>query len=164
MAFLRSTPWYQQTYRGIGQGVAKGIIANEADYRSYVNQVNQHYRQFYGREASVEEIETFLTAGYAPGVIGQIGQGYANVQANRPEWQYLSGAFAEGQLSEAELTALGEQQAGRTSTLGTTIQERVSTALKKVQRVFEGSLATSPMGLESLSQGQARQRKPDISA
>ena len=164
MAYLRSTPWYADTYRGIGQGVAKGIIGGEADYRAYVNQVNQHYRQFYGRDATGDEIEAFLTAGYTPGVIGQIGQGKAYVDANKGDIQYLSGAFGEGQLSGQELQTYGEQVVGRESTLGASIQSKVNFALRKMQRVFEGQLATSPLALDSLSQSQQRQRKPDIAA
>jgi hypothetical protein len=151
MAYLRSTPWYAQTYRGIGQGIAKGVISSEADYRGYVNQVNQAYRQYWGRDATGDEIETFLTAGYAPGVIGQIGAGRAYAQANRADIQYLAGAFTdEGQLDESELQTYGEQVVGRDSALGASLRQKLDAAVRKVERVFQVNLATSPIAIDSL--------------
>jgi hypothetical protein len=164
MAYLRSTPWYAQTYRGIGHGIAKGIIGSESDYRAYVNSVQQSYRQYYGRDATGDEIEAFLAAGYAPGTIGQIGAGKAYVDANRGDIQYLAGAFGEGQLDDASLQAYGEEKAGRSSTMGIKLQGALDNALRKMSRVFEGQLATSALGMDSLSQTQQRQRRPDVGA
>jgi hypothetical protein len=144
---IRGSDWYKTKYKGIGQGIAKGIIRDEGDYNAYVNQVQQSFTRYYGREATVEEIEAFLAAGYSVDTIEKKGAGKAYVDANRPDLQYYGGAFAEGQFSEEDLAAYGEQQAGLGSALGTKIQGKVDTAIRKAQRVFQGELATPNLSL-----------------
>jgi hypothetical protein len=167
LAYIRTTPWYAVEYRGISAGVRAGLFGAdvpEAEYRSWRTGINQQYRQFYGRDATGDELDSFLGAGYTPTIIGQIGQGKAIVAAERPELQYLGGAFDQGQFSEAELTAYGEQKAGRSSALGTTMLDRMARAMEKVNRVFQGQLATSPALEQGLGQTLQQRRKPDIAA
>jgi hypothetical protein len=164
LAYLRSTDWYKQEYRGIGAGVSRGIFGNEADYRQWRNQVQNYFRQYYGRDATGDELESFANQGFDANTVGQIGAGKAYVDANRGDIQYLGGAFDAGQFTEDELKAYGEHQAGRTSALGESIKSKVESAMKKVERVFQGSLATSPALEQSLGQQVQRKRRPDISA
>jgi hypothetical protein len=63
LAYIRGTEWYGKTYVGIQQGISLGLIGNEADYRSYLNQANQLYRRFYGRDITTDELVGFLTSG-----------------------------------------------------------------------------------------------------
>lgn len=146
---IRGSDWYKVKYRGIGEGIMRGILRDESDYNAYVNSVQQSYRRYYGRDAGAEEIEAFLKAGYSPDTVERKGAGKAYVDANRSDLQYYSGAFAEGQLSEEQLTAVGEQEAGLGTTLGASIQTKVAQAVKKAQRVFEGQLATPNLSLGS---------------
>jgi hypothetical protein len=149
LGVIRGSDWYKQRYRGIGDGIAKGIIRDEGDYNAYVNGVQQAYRRYYGKDATPEEIETFLKAGFSVDTIERKGQGKAYIDANKGDIQYYAGAFDQGQYSAEELEKLGEQEAGLGSDLGSKIQTRVQQAIRKAQRVFEGQLATPNLSLGS---------------
>jgi hypothetical protein len=145
-AYVRGTPWYAQTYPGIQDAMAKGLVRNEADYRAQQNSYNQVYRQWNdGRDISAAEFAGYLREGVSADTIGRRFQGasYANVYGN--DWQYLSGNFGEGRLSGDELTAFGRQNAGIDSELGMRIQRRMQQAQERIRAVFSGSLATSRM-------------------
>lgn len=159
IAYIRGTDWYKQTYRGIGTGIQKGVVQDERGYRDYVNRVNQVFRQYYGRDATPDEIERFLDEGASVERIGLRGAGFANVQANRGDYQYLSGAFGGGRLTEEQLTALGEQEAGLDSALGENIQQSVQKALQRMQRVFQGQVATGVFGP---AEAERKRRAPDV--
>lgn len=111
LAYVRGTPWYAQTYPGIGEGIAKGLIRDEADYRSQLNQVDQMFRQFYGRSVSGLEFATFLREGIDPGTVGRRLQGQATATA-------LGGTLPPGLFTPEELQQIGNQQAGLTSLNG----------------------------------------------
>jgi hypothetical protein len=144
---IRGSDWYKVRYKGIGEGIAKGIIRDESDYNAYVNQTQQSFRKYWGRDATSDEIAAWLGAGWSPNVIEQKGQGKAYVEANRGDIQYYAGAFGEGQFSEEQLTAYGEQQSGYGTTLGASLLPKVEQAIRKAQRVFEGQLATPNLSL-----------------
>jgi hypothetical protein len=203
VAYLRTTPWHQQTYYGFAQGALKGLWGSEAEYMGWKGGVNAAYRRYMGRDATNDELLSFADAGWGVGEIGQrlefsagfkelfrryngreatqeeinayygsggsldvLGrkfEGRAIVGAERPDLQYVTGAFDTGQLSEEELTAYGEQKAGLGSTLGVNIMTRVQKAMERVNRVFQGTLATGSLGNQGgILAGPERAKRPDV--
>lgn len=160
MAYVRGTTWYAQTYPGIQEGIAKGVIGNEADYRSYLNNVNTLTKQYLGRDISGQEIGDFLKQGYDPARIGRIYQGGAIAKTNAGEWNYATGAFdANGPLTTEEQAALGQEQAGIDTALGQKVQRRLDLAKQRMSAVFGGQLATP-----SLSLANGRLTAPGLAA
>lgn len=150
LAYVRGTTWYAQTYPGIQEGIAKGIVGNEADYRSYLTQLNQLTTQYFGRSVGGDELAGYLKQGFTVGHVGQLFQGQAYVTANRPNIQYVSGAFGDnGPLSGDELTALGNESAGLDSPIGQRVQQRLQQAQQRLQAVFSGQLATPSLSIGS---------------
>lgn len=151
LAYIRGTDWYAQTYPGITQGIQNGTVTNEADYRNYVNQMNQLYQQYYGRAPTSEEITGYLQQGYNSQYVGKIFQGQAYVQANRGDIAYTTGAFAPGQgpMSEGDMQALGKEQAGIDTPLGQIQQKILAKASQIQQRIQTGTLATPSLSLGS---------------
>lgn len=143
MAYIRGTPWYAQTYPGIQEGIAKGVVTNESDYRNYLNQVNTLTQQYQGRQVGSDELAGYLQQGYSPTHVGQLYAGKAYVGANRNDIQYAAGAMdSQGQFTDAELAALGNENAGLDSELGQRIQNRFNVAKQRIQTAFSGTLAT----------------------
>ena len=168
MAYVRGTQWYAQTYPGIQEGIARGVVSNESDYRSYVNQLQQLNKQYYNTDITSQQITDYLKSGYSIGHVGQLFQGNAYVQANQNDLQYIAGAFGNGRLSQDELAALGNESAGLDSAMGQKIQNLVQKATQKMQDVFGGSLAKPSLslgdnGLQFPSLAGQR-TKPDVSA
>lgn len=151
LAYVRGTDWYRQTFPGIDNARRVGLIRDERDYerdyRAYVNEVNQLYRQQYGRDVTNDEIVRYLGEGVNLDIIGRRLAGEAYIGANRGDLQYLAGAFGEGRLSEEQLTALGRQQAGLGSLLGADLLRRIGMAEQRLRRVFEGQLASPSLSL-----------------
>lgn len=252
LSYIRGTNWYAQTYPGIKEGIAKGVVSNEADYRAYLNQANQLYENFYGRSISSSELGALLTNGvditllgkqlnasanlaslqklsvsnyftqdelqqiantnaglpsqtgdYLNGLlqytqsiaplysqygvplartvvennfkngvtsdtIGKQLQGNAYIQANAPDIQYLSGAFGNGTLTGDQLTAYGQQQAGLDTGLGEQLNTMISKAQARLNRIFQGSLATPSISLSSsgglTAPSLGAPTKPDVAA
>jgi hypothetical protein len=142
MAYIRGTPWYAQTYPGIQEGIARGVIGNEADYRKYLNDINNLTQQYQGRHVGSDELVGYLGQGYTTTHVGQLYAGTAWANANKADVQYTTGAFDTGQLSPAELAALGNENAGLDSELGQRLQNRLNLAQQRLRGVFSGSLAT----------------------
>ncbi len=168
MAYVRGTQWYAQTYPGIQEGIARGVVSNESDYRSYVNQLQQLNKQYYGSDITSQQIGDFLKAGYGVSHVGQLYAGHAYAEANKGDLNYLLGAFGDGQLSDADRETLGQENAGLDSALGQKLQNLVQKAGQRMQHVFSGSLATPSLSLgtnglsaPSLAGNNA---KPDVSA
>lgn len=147
LAYVRGTSWYTQTYPGIKEGFAKGIVANEAQYRELLNQQNQLYRQYFGRDIAGSEFAAHLAEGTNTDTLGRRFSGAAYVKANASDIQYLGGAFGEGRLSDSELKAFGEEKAGIDTPLGQLMDQRLSKAKERMQAVFSGQLATPSFGL-----------------
>jgi hypothetical protein len=100
MAYIRGTPWYAQTYPGIQEGIAKGVIGNEADYRNYLNNVNGLTQQYQGRPVGSDELAGYLQNGFSVDHVSRLYAGKAYVGANRNDIQYTTGAFdSQGQGS-----------------------------------------------------------------
>lgn len=147
IAYLRGTDWHKEKYAGFASGVVNGLWSTEADYGAWKSQVSDSYRRYYGRPPDANELMTFAQSGYGANTVEQIGQGHAWAQANAPDIQYLSGAFGEGQLDQTSLQSLGEQQVGRQSDLGSRLQAALDRTKQKMDRIFQGSLASPSMSL-----------------
>jgi hypothetical protein len=105
MAYVRGTPWYTQTYPGIQEGIAKGVVSNEADYRAYVNNIQGLTKQFYNRDASATDIAGYLASGFTIGHVQNLFQADANFAADR-------GQVPAGLFTDAELHSIANGQAG----------------------------------------------------
>lgn len=167
MQWLMTTPWFKQEYAGYDVGFSKGMFGDVmsgglARYRQYKSTIQGQWRQYYGRDVTQAEIVNFINQGYDEGQTARVGQGYTIAQANKGEWDYLSGAFGGGILTEEERKAYGEQQAGIETAFGQTVQNKVNAAMQRMQRVFQGTLGSSVLGDQAL--GQRTQRRPDIQA
>lgn len=147
LAYIRGTDWYAKTFPGINEGKKLGVVSDERSYRSYVNDLNQLYRRYYNRDITGQEVAQLLGQGKDQSIVNRelIGRGFIN--ANRNDIQYLLGAFGEGRLTEDQLTALGQQQAGLDNMIGQDLQARLDKARQRLQRVFQGALATPSLSL-----------------
>jgi hypothetical protein len=147
LAYIRGTPWYAETYPGIQFGIAKGIISNEQEYRQYVNAVDVLTRRYQGRNVFGTEVASWLHEGFSPELIGLRFQGSANVATFGQDYRYYLGAFGEGQPSQQEMQALGEQQAGLENPMGLRLKRALDQALTRYQKLFEGQAATPSLSL-----------------
>ena len=158
IAYVRGTPWYAQTYPGIQEAIAKGIVRDERDYRSRMNDFAQVYRQYANREVRPDEYAVHLKEGVTVDTVARRFQGAALADTYSNEWQYTEGNFGEGRLTDEEKTAYGRQAAGLDSPLGLRVQRRLAMAQDRIRAAFSGTLATSR--LTALS--QTGSRPPDI--
>lgn len=139
---IRGSDWFKTTYPGFFAGVKAGIFQNEQGYRDYVNNLNGVYKQYTGKVVSSGDVEAALNEGVSTDIVGRRFAGQAYVNANRNDIQYVEGAFDTGQLSESELKAYGQEQAGIDTPLGQQLQRRLNLAQQRLKTVFSGSLAT----------------------
>lgn len=121
LAYIRGTPWYAQTYPGIQQGISLGLIGNESDYRSYLNQANQLYRRYYGRDITSDEMAGLLASGASLGFIGeqlQTSALYKTMYGEAPGPEELAMLLGSGISPEARLQigAAYQQLFGRDAT------------------------------------------------
>ena len=167
LAYIRGTSWYAQTYPGIQEGIARGVVSNEADYRSYLNNVNNLAKQYLGRDISGSELAGYLGQGFNVDRIGRIFQGGAIAQTSGQDWRYTTGAFDDqGALTSDEQTALGQEQAGIDTALGQRVQRRLALAQQRLQGVFQGSLATTGLSTSNgrLTSTTLGAKAPDVAA
>lgn len=165
LAYIRTTEWYKHEYDGIQYGVAKGFFDAahpEAAYREYKNRVDQIQRRYYGRGVTNIDISAYLSAGYDPDTLDKMGAGYADIQANRQNYQFYAGNFGGGRLTEEELAMLGRQNAGLGSTMGERIRGKIDEAIKRYERVFQGTLGSSASLEASIGDTLQRRRTSDI--
>lgn len=149
LAYVRGTDWYKATFPGINEGIRKGLIGDERDYRAYVNQATQLYKSYLGRDVTTGEVAAALKAGNSVQQIGGKLGGAAWVSANRQDVQQEAGAFGgtgHG-LSNEQLKALGEQNAGLSSTMGVQLEAKLAKVKQRMATIFEGTLATPSMSL-----------------
>jgi hypothetical protein len=148
LAYLRGTDWYKQTFPGISNGIKLGLISDEASYRAYVNQVNQMYKSYYGRDVTSAEIANYLNSGLDITRIGNHLQGQALVAANGQDWQTLLGAFDnQGRASDSDLSQYGDFLGGIGNMVGPQLQARLQKAQQRFNRVFQGQLATPSLSV-----------------
>lgn len=167
LAYIRGTPWYAGTFPGIQYGIQHGIISNESDYRQYVTSIDVSAQRYLGRHISGDEIMSYLVGGLSPTIVGQQYAGQANVQAFGGDYKYVLGAFGEGQPSQAELTALGQEQVGLDNPVGLRMQRAIKNATDRLNTIFQGQTATpslSTTGGLSAPSLLGQQQKPDVAA
>ena len=166
--YLMTTDWFAQNYAGFQAGVGtlfrSAFDGGLADYKQYKSKLQGIYRQYYGRDLTVQDITSAIASGYDAGRVEQQGQGFVNVQANQGDWQYLTGAFGGGQLTEEEKKAYGEELAGIDTALGQSIKNKVDAAQQRMQGVVQGKVAGSALGDQSLNAALQRQQRTDIHA
>lgn len=146
LGYIRGTPWYAQTYPGIAEGIQKGVIGNEADYRNLLNQQSQIYKQYMGRDVTAGEFAANLGEGVPLSTIGGRLQGAALAGTYGNDWRYTLGAF-DTAPTDAETKALGEENAGLDSPLGQQVKRRLDLAQQRLQGVFRGTAATPNLSL-----------------
>jgi hypothetical protein len=169
LAYIRGTPWYATTYPGIKEGISKGVIGNEQDYRGYLNQVNQLAQRYLGRAISSAELGSYLTQGLSVDTIGRQYAGLADVMANYKDYRYYLGAFGDTEdqkPSTDDMRAYGEEKNGLDSALGQHVSRAMSIALQRYQKLFSGDLATPSLTLQNgrLSAPSLSGPPPDIAA
>lgn len=148
LAYIRGTDWYKTTFAGIQDGIKNGVIGDESDYRAYVNQLNQYYQRYQGRNVTTSEVAQYLQQGWSTGQVDQHFQGQAYIAANKNDIQYQLGAFdSQGRATDAQLNALGDQAGGLDNALGPAVQKRIALAQQKLQRIFQGQLATPALSI-----------------
>ena len=168
--YLRGTDWYKTTFPGFSEGVNNGLFTDETGYRNYLNAFNNIYNQYLGRHISGDETAALLKEGINPSTLANRFQGQAYIQANKPEIQYLSGAFGNGQLTPDQLSALGNENAGIDTAQGQLQQKILQKAQQVYGKLFQGSLATPSLtlGANGLSApslgGTANRQQPDVAA
>lgn len=142
LAYVRGTDWYAQTFPGITEGEKLGVISDESSYRAYVNQLNDLYHRYGNSPVTGDQVSSALKSGYSVTHVGQQLQGAAYVAANGSDINYTLGAYdPQGALSNTDLQAYGEDQAGLTNALGPEIDKRISLAKQKLAGAFQGVLA-----------------------
>lgn len=167
LTWLRTTDWFEAKFPGVAAGIKAGIFnpaAPEDDWRRYRGSVNAYYRQYYGRDATDAEIGQHLGAGETADYVGRRFYGSAWVTANKEEIGYLSGAFGGGALTEPELDELGKNEAGIGGALGQSLNKALQDAQQRMQRVFEGVLATGSFGQTSFGTLATSNKRPDVGA
>jgi hypothetical protein len=179
LGVVRGSAWYAQTFPGITQGISHGLFQNEAGYRDYRNALDQIYRQWTSGGLTAEGLASALSEGVSPDIVGRRFEGRAFVETNRRDLAFVSGAFGtdtdlgdrDTAFTEAELQALGQQQAGLGTPggLGMKVQRAAALAQERLNRAFEG-VASSPQ-LALTTRGslfspslQPGKNKPDIPA
>lgn len=148
LGYIRGTPWYTQTYPGIAEGIAKGVVSNEADYRNLLNQQSQIYKQYLGRDVTAAEFAANLGEGAPLSTIGGRLQGAALAGTYGNDWRYTLGAF-DTRPTDAEVKALGEESAGLDSPLGQQLKRRLDLANQRLAGVFRGTLATPGLSVSN---------------
>lgn len=145
--YLRGTDWHKQMFVGFSEAVRSGLLTDERQYRQYVNGVNDAYKRYLNRNITNEELTQMFNFAWDPTrVEGELAAG-AYAQANEGDINYLFGAFDEGALTPEQLKNFGRQKVGIGNQQGNDLLRRVSLAQDRLRRVFEGTLATSALGV-----------------
>lgn len=123
-------------------------------YYSFLDEVGDAFALHNGRAATNAELNALFQTGKSKETITAEYRGADFIKANRGSIQSEAGAFnfgeggaGSGTFSEAELTALGNQEAGITTALGLDIQRRVSLATQRMDRIFQGQAAQGSLNL-----------------
>lgn len=163
LGVVRGSAWYAQTFPGITQGIQHGLFADERGYRDYRNALDGVYRQWTGAPITSESLMAALAEGVSPDIVGRRFEGRAFVETNRPDLQYVSGAFGTGtdlgqqggtRFSEDQLQAMGQHQAGlgTPGALGMKVARAAQLAQERLNRAFEGVAASPQMALNTRGQ------------
>lgn len=117
----------------------------------------------YGDNLDFTTIQSMYDQGVSAGTYGKQLGGKAYVAANKGDIQQTSGAFGDGQLSDAQLKSLGEEQAGLDTPMGQQLTVAFQKALQRAHGAFQGALASPAL---SLAGGRLAgpQKPPDVAA
>lgn len=121
-AYVRGTQWYANNYPKIQEGINAGLFDDERGYRTYQNQVNQIYQQYYGRFATPSEAASYMAQGKS---VAQVATGF---QADA-----LKGTLSDPLkrlFSPEELQAYVNETAGIDSALGQEVTQKADMAIK----------------------------------
>lgn len=168
IAYIRGTQWHKDTFVGFQEGFKFGLFGDEAGWRQYENAAQLYYKQYLNRNADKNEIGAWIRLGLNPVTVGQkiAGQAWTG-SLSAQEAQQLLGQFGSGRLDQSGLLALGEQQAGLDSAVGSSIARQLDLAQRRAQRIFEGALASPSLqigGAGLSAPSLSPRQKPDIGA
>lgn len=167
LAYVRGTDWYQQTFPGIGTGIKLGLFGDEQGYRSYVNQLDGLYQNYYGRNVTSNEVANYLGAGRDSTFVSNKLQGQSLLAAQQPDIQSELGAFDEnGPATSDELSQYGDYLGGIGNMVGPQLQQRLQKAQQRMQTIFQGQLASPSMSVINgkLGSSLTAGKTPDIGA
>jgi hypothetical protein len=148
-------------------------FVHSAVYRSYTSQANQVLGLDYKLGAG-EIRQSILNGGDLKAALAGSQRARQAVtksfmSTSGADAQYYSGAFGQGQLGGKQQQALALQASGlRQSTLGASLQGALDQAMKRYQRVFQGTLASPSLSLGggglSAPSLLGQQQEPDVPA
>lgn len=159
MNMIMQSGWFAQTFPGYQMGEANGLYSDMTGYRNYVNALNTLSNQYNGSNVSTGDVLSLLQQGLSPDTYGKRLAGAAYVNANSPDIQRTLGAFGNqagqgpgGQLTQDQLTAYGQEEAGIDTPLGQQLNTAYAAAKTRMDKVFQGVLGR-PAGLTLGQQG-----------
>lgn len=153
----------------IALDAAGGVTQNGkslTDLANLATQLNPVYHQYTGNGVSRDEVNSAYQNGTPVDTIAKQFAGSAFIQANKGDIQQAEGSFGDtGQFSDAELKALGEENAGLDTPLGQAATAAYNKALGRLNGVFKGVLASPSLSFSNgRLAGQAASKPPDIPA
>lgn len=113
-------------------------------------------RQYTGGNIARTDLERFYDQGISAGDYAKQSAGTAYANANRASIQQTAGSYGEGELSQEQLQALGQEQTGYDTPAGQALTAAFDRAQKRMAGVFRGSLASPAV--------RAITRAPDVAA
>lgn len=137
--YVMSTGWFKDNYPGYFTGLNTGLYGDLRGYVSYQNDVNQLYKQYYGRAATNAEVSGFLTAGKN---ISQISSGLQS--------QAMLGTIPDPLkliFTPEELRAFTDEKAGIDSALGQKMLAQVNTYMQ-ISPLFKSFYGRAPTRTE----------------
>jgi hypothetical protein len=111
LAYVRGTPWYAQEYPGIQEGIARGVVRNEQDYRAFRNSFSPIYQQYAGRDITPAEFAGYLLSGLSAGAVGQRFQDRAAF--NLVQHQYGRGDITDAEFADYQRNGVTPDLVGR---------------------------------------------------
>ena len=143
-------------------------------YYSFIDTVGDAYRRrnpTVGEDETNQDLDALFRTGKSAETILAEYRGIDFIAANRGDIQGTAGAFnfgeglaGPGAFSEAELKALGEQEAGITTELGLDMQRRVATATQRMGRIWQGQSVQGTVSLPGGATRGARGSRVDVGA
>jgi hypothetical protein len=148
LAYIRGTPWYQQTFPGIQYGMQHGLVTNEQDYRQYVTALDTLTQRYLGRHVTGYEVSSRLFYGETPDLVGKQFEGQANLEANVRDYQYYLGGFSDQKnLDTDAYRALSNEQVGLDSPMGQKLNKALQQAMQRYSTLFSANAATPSLSL-----------------
>lgn len=138
----------------------------------YAQNVNPVFLRHFGRNMTRDEINQYMQTGQTADALERHFTGQEFVEANRPEFQYLTGNLGAGTETTAtpeELAAYGDQSQGLNTLLGAQVNNRIEKARQRLAGLLQGTLAQPSLsilgGQRKVATGLGRNlQTPDIGA